>query len=231
MIEGMDKSLGDLMDHLEARGVADQTLIFFLGDNGGDCPSGGYNEISSSAPLRGRKGSKWEGGVRVPFIAAWAELNPENRWQKKMPIVSGSIRGELGSCYDLFPTILEMLGVPVPVEHPVDGQNLSRLLAGKPDPSHLDEFLSHYPHPRKAENNYFTIYRSGKWKLHYEYLEEGGRYGLYDLESDPDESLNLASENPEKLRVMMQSMVRELESMNAQYPVDGQGREVKPLIP
>jgi arylsulfatase A-like enzyme len=151
LIEGMDKSLGDLMDHLEAKGVADHTLIFLLGDNGGDCPSGGYNEISSSAPLRGRKGSRWEGGVRVPFIAAWAKLNPENRRQKKIPIVAGSIREEVGSCYD--------------------------------------------------------------------------------LENDPDESLDLASENTEKLRSMMQAMVRELESMNAQYPFDGQGREVKPVIP
>ncbi|MCP4313063.1 MAG: sulfatase-like hydrolase/transferase, partial [Bacteroidetes bacterium] len=231
MIEGMDKSLGDLMDHLDAKGIADNTLIFFLGDNGGDCPSGGYNEISSSAPLRGRKGSRWEGGVRVPFIAAWAKQDPKNRWQKKMPVVAGSIRAEVASCYDLFPTILEMLGIPVPEAHTVDGQDLSKLLSGNQDPGHRDEFLSHYPHPRKDQNNYFSIYRSGKWKLHYEYLEEGVRYSLYDLESDPDESLNLAPENPEKLRAMMKAMFRELESMGAQYPVDGHDRELKPVIP
>ncbi len=145
--------------------------------------------------------------------------------------MTGSIRQEVGACYDLLPTIASLLNVSVPAEYAIDGQSLSMLMTGKPDPDHRDEFLSHYPHPRKDQNNYFTIYRSGKWKLHYEYLEEGGRYSLYDLESDLDESLNLASENPDRLGVMIQAMVRELESMNAQYPVDGKGRALKPVIP
>jgi len=105
MIEGMDKSLGDLMDHLEAKGIAENTLIFFLGDNGGDAPLAGTDDVSSSAPLRGRKSSKWEGGVRVPFITAWGKPDPENKWQKKLPIPAGGIRREIGICYDLFPTI------------------------------------------------------------------------------------------------------------------------------
>lgn len=139
MIEGMDKSLGDLMDHLQARGVAENTLILFLGDNGGDAPLAGTDDISSSAPLRGRKGSKWEGGVRVPFIAAWAKPDPANKWQKKLPIPAGGIRREIGICYDLFPTITALAGAPVPANHPVDGRNLGRLPAGRPDQEHRNE--------------------------------------------------------------------------------------------
>ena len=69
MIEGMDKSLGDLIDHIETKGVAENTLIIFLGDNGGDAPD---KDLDGIAPvhLAGRKGAK-EGGMRVPFIASW----------------------------------------------------------------------------------------------------------------------------------------------------------------
>ena len=69
MIEGMDKSLGDLLDHLDELGVAENTLVLFLGDNGTDAPVGGTHEISCAAPLRAKKGTHYEGGMRVPFIA------------------------------------------------------------------------------------------------------------------------------------------------------------------
>lgn len=231
LIEGMDKSLGDLMDHLEAKGVAENTLIFFLGDNGGDAPLGDYNEIGSSAPLRGRKGSKWEGGIRVPFIAAWAKTNPSNKWQKKLPIVAGQIRNEVGACFDLFPTIARLIDAPVPDDYPVDGQDLTKLLSGQSDPDHRNEFLSHYPHPRQEENHYFTSYRSGKWKVIYQYLDDGNRFALYDLETDPTESRDLAPQYPDKLKAMVQVMVRELEVHNAQYPVNDDGQELSPVIP
>ena len=147
LIEGIDKSLGDLMDHLEEKGVAENTLIIFLGDNGGDAPLAGTDDISSSAPLRGRKGSKWEGGVRVPFIAAWGKPVAHNRWQKELPIPAGSIRQEIGVCYDLFPTILDLVDAPVPADHPVDGQNLKRLLIGKPDPERPERIPESLPSP------------------------------------------------------------------------------------
>ena len=67
LIEGIDKSLGDLMEYLEIKNVAESTLIIFLGDNGGDAP-GVLDKIDSAAPLSGRKGAKWEDGMRVPFI-------------------------------------------------------------------------------------------------------------------------------------------------------------------
>ena len=75
----MDKSLGDLLDHLDALGVADNTLIFFLGDNGSDAPLGHQHEVACAAPLRGKKGAHYEGGMRVPFIAAWAGARPTTR--------------------------------------------------------------------------------------------------------------------------------------------------------
>jgi len=227
----MDKSLGDLMDHLLEKGVAENTLIFFLGDNGSDAPLGGYDDIASSAPLRGKKGSRWEGGVRVPFIAAWAKPDRKNKWQKELPIQRGNIRQEVGACYDLFPTILELIDFPVPVGETVDGQSLMKLFAGQADPQHRDEFLSHYPHQWNSElNSYLTLYRCGKWKVIYRYLDDKNPYELYDLDIDPSESRNLASKNPKKLKSMMQAMVRQLESMNALYPVKD-GRPLRPVIP
>ena len=231
LVEGMDKSLGDLMDYLGEKGVAENTLIFFLSDNGGDAPLVGPDAISSSAPLRGMKGSKWEGGVRVPFIAAWGKANPSNPWQKKLPIPAGRIRPEIGVCYDLFPTILNLVGVSIPVDHHVDGQDLSRLLEGKSDRKRRAEFLNHYPHPRRGKSHFFTTWRKGSWKLRYDYFADADhRYGLYNLTSDPTESRNLAIEFPEQLRSMMQDMVRELRSMDAVYPLIN-GRSLEPVVP
>lgn len=231
MIEGMDKSLGDLLDHFEAKGIAENTLIIFLGDNGGDAPVQDVDAIDASAPQCSRKGGKCEGGMRVPFIAAWGKADPSNPWQKKLPIPAESIRQEIGTCYDLFPTIAKFVRFHVPSDYPVDGQDLSRLLTGQLDPEHRNEFLNHYPHPRRGVSNFFTIWRQGNWKVMYEYLEEGAkRYSLYNLANDPSESHNLAAEQSEQLRVMMQGMVRELESMDAVYPVKD-GRQLTPIIP
>ena len=114
LIEGMDASLGRLLDHLDRLGVAGNTLIFFLGDNGSDAPLGHQHAVASAAPLRGKKGSHYEGGMRVPFIAAWARPDPANPHQRRLPIAVGGVQGQIASVCDLFPTVLGSAGVAAP---------------------------------------------------------------------------------------------------------------------
>lgn len=230
LVEGVDKSLGDLLDHLQVRGVAENTLILFIGDNGSDAPMGEKNEIASSAPLRGKKATRWEGGLRVPFIAAWASVDRDNPWQRKLPIPQGAINKEMGVCYDLLPTITDFVDVPIPSRHAVDGQNLRLRLLGKEDNNYRNTFLTHFPHEHR--NKHFTTYRLDQWKLIYNYnpATEIPDYQLYNMEKDLSESNNLSQSHPEKLQVMVRAMSQELEAMDALYPV--RGTEVlKPVIP
>jgi arylsulfatase A-like enzyme len=236
LIEGMDKSLGDILDHLDALGVADNTLIFFLGDNGTDAPLGDPHAVACAAPLRGKKGAHYEGGMRVPFIAAWAKADPNNTYQQRLPIPAGKIQPQQATCYDLFPTILALTDIQAPKSHVVDGQRLDTLLTGKPDPKRKQTFLMHYPHsPHRS--NYFTVYRDGDWKVIYHYIpskaSENSHYQLYNLAEDPFESRNLATTNPNQLRRMMQGLITSLERHHALYPVakkDGT-TPLKPKLP
>ncbi len=222
LIEGMDKSLGDILDHVSALGVAENTLVFFLGDNGSDAPLGHEHAVACAAPLRGKKGAHYEGGMRVPFIAAWAKSNPDNPNQQNLTIPSGVIQPQLASVPDLFPTISQIVGVEPPAGHVTDGSSLVKLLSGQTDPTRAERFLMHYPHsPHRS--NYFTCYRDGNWKVIYHYFpseaSEGSHYQLYNLADDPFESTNLAAKEPERLKDMMLGLVEGLETFGAQYPV------------
>ena len=230
LVEGIDKSLGDLMEHLDDKGVANNTVIFFLGDNGSASPLGGNGNIGSSAPLRGKKGSKWEGGIRVPFIAAWAKPDRKNPWQQRMPIRVGGFQRQVGACFDLFPTITSLAEASLPGNHTEDGRSLATLLAGKRDPDRREVFLSHFPHPRT--DKHFTTYRDGDWKLIYHYLPTKNvkRYALYNLAADPTESRDVAEANPKQVKRLTQAMADQLVRSDALYPIVD-GKEVKPIIP
>jgi arylsulfatase A-like enzyme len=108
LIEGMDKSLGDIMDKLNALGIAENTLIIFLGDNGSDAPLGDEKGHFSSAPLRGKKGTEYEGGTRVPFIAGWAKPAMNASIQKSFPIKQRAIQEQMATVMDIYPTILSL---------------------------------------------------------------------------------------------------------------------------
>ena len=133
LIEGMDKSLGDMLDQFEQLGIAENTLVFFLGDNGSDAPLGHQHQVACAAPLRGKKGAHYEGGMRVPFIAAWAKPDPKNRFQQQLNIPAGGIQSQVAAVTDLFPTILEFTGISTPTGHIVDGSQLQTLLTGASD--------------------------------------------------------------------------------------------------
>lgn len=113
MVQEMDKGVGEILDALQAEGIAGNTLVFFS-DNG---PSG----QGSAGPLRGNKGKPWEGGHRVPTIAWWPGK-----------IVAGKTTDHLGISLDLMPTMLELAGASVPEGHKLDGVSLCPvLLEGK----------------------------------------------------------------------------------------------------
>jgi arylsulfatase A-like enzyme len=235
LVEGMDKSLGDLLDHLETLGIAENTLVFFLGDNGSDAPLGHEHQVACAAPLRGKKGSHYEGGTRVPFIAAWAKPAPQNPLQKRLPISPQTIQRQQAAVYDLFPTILQAAQTSPPRSHAVDGLPLDTLLSGKPDPGRPETFLMHYPH-QPHRSNHFTSYREGGWKVVYHYFpdaqSDGARYQLFHLAEDPFEQQNLAARNPAQLKRMMERLVDSLRHHNAQYPVSAeQGGSLIPSVP
>lgn len=234
LIEGMDKSLGDLLDHLETLGVAENTLILFVGDNGSDAPLGHEHAVACAAPLRGKKGSHYKGGVRVPFIAAWGKPNVDNPFQEKLPIPADAIQTQLASVCDLFPTLAGITETAIPCDHVVDGVSLNALLLGNPDRTRQESFLMHYPHaPHRSD--YWTSYRDGEWKVIYRYVpsaaSENKHYQLFHLRSDPFEQTDLAATHPEELSRMMQVLIAQLEAYHALYPVDGDRQTLLPQLP
>ena len=233
LIEGMDKSLGDILDHLETLGIAENTLVVFLGDNGSDAPLGDADDIGSSAPLRGKKGSEFEGGTRVPCIIAWARPDGQNRWQLRMPVRSGAVSSRVGTLMDLYPTLVRAVGgAPVPPEYPCDGWSLHAILGGWDDPQRPDDrFLNHFPHAHRG--SYFTSWRHGPWKLIYYYHPEqpdAPRCVLYHLEKDPSESRDVLRRHPRLARRLLREMIERLDRENACYPVDAEGRTLRPRL-
>lgn len=229
LIEGMDKSLGVLLDWLEESGEAENTLILFLGDNGGDAPLGGPADHGSSAPFRGRKGSEYEGGVRVPFIAAWAKPDKDNIFQQKYPIAQNAVQRQMGTIMDIFPTIISVAGLEMPEGHEADGSDLKRLLNGKRDCRHRNDFLMHFPHGEHRAN-YFTTYRKGRWKLIYHYNPENPgepSWELFNLKKDPYETYDLKDKRKGKVSRMIKAMSSRLVRENALYPIDREGNEIR----
>lgn len=230
MIEGIDKSLGDIMDHLAKLGVAEDTLVLFVGDNGSDAPLGPTHTIACAAPLRGKKGTHYEGGMRVPMIAAWAKPNAENHCQQQLAIPANTILNDVAAVYDLFPTILQLAEAKVP--EGIDGVDLKPLLRGNRGGLSQRPFLMHFPHEHRS--SYFTVLREGDWKLiyHYRPKQNSPRYELFNLAADFNESNNLATTEPEKLTAMVKAMTKALDDAQAQYPLaDDMKTPLKPELP
>ncbi|MHC4947492.1 MAG: sulfatase [Planctomycetota bacterium] len=188
MIESVDAALGAVVARLEALGVADRTVVIFTSDNGGISPLGFPDH---NAPLKGIKGSPYEGGLRVPTVVAWPGVTDGGR-RCTVPIVS----------HDLFPTLLAMAGADPPAEHAalVEGEDLSGLLRDLGGPPPDRPLFWHHPHvrpPSHLPSIAFTAVRAGPWKLIY--LHANGTFLLFDLEADVGETANLAARHPERV--------------------------------
>lgn len=226
LVEGMDKSLGDVLDHLRLRGLAENTLVVFLGDNGGDAPLGPARGWASSAPLRGKKGSEFEGGIRVPCIIGWAA--PGGGMQL-LPVARGTLQTQVACIMDIYPTLMRLVGVSLPEDHPVDGQDLGVLLTGKKDPAREEVFMCHFPHRHRG--SYYTTYRNGPWKLIYYYNPahpELPQSVLFNLEEDPYETTDVSGRHPGITARLLKEMTARLERERAAYPVDFEGRPIPP---
>lgn len=228
LIEGMDKSLNDILEHLNKLKIAENTLIIFLGDNGSDAPLGKTHDIASSAPLRGKKGTHYEGGMRVPFIASWAKTAADNPIQRKFPVKNCIIDNKFAKISDIFPTILEIAGINKPEGHQIDGSSLTDFFKGN-TAAHPQKFLMHFPHSHRS--SYFTVLRDGDYKLVFHYKnKEGEKYELFNLKKDTYEQENLAHLNHKTLKEMISKMQISLEDCKAQYPHTGdKTTAIKPL--
>ena len=230
LIEGIDKSLGDILNHAIDLGVGENTLIFFLGDNGSDAPLPIENHYSSSSPLKGKKGNHWEGGMRVPFIASWVAPNGNVSTQKRLPIAQNAIQQQMGSVLDIYSTICQIANVNSPDGFITDGFDLKDQLIGKQNEVRDELFLNHFPHGNHR-TNYFTSLVKSDWKVIYHYqIEKEPHYELYNLKEDPFETNNMAEENPIKLKEMMQILFAEMKNKNAHYP-EKEGKLLELIIP
>ena len=216
LVEGMDKSLGDILNCLENLHIADNTLIFFIGDNGSAAPLGDARGYTSSAPLRGKKGTEYEGGFRVPFIVSWAHPSAKSKVQRLLPIAKGEVQTQFGQLVDILPTIARITDSQIPDSVIIDGQDLSTLIAGKKDPNHADTFLMHYPHG--GPGSYYTSYREGDWKIIYYYNPQHAEYPstlLFNLKNDPYEKTDLSRKEPNQVKRLVNKLAKELESKGA----------------
>jgi arylsulfatase A-like enzyme len=172
VVEAIDWSTGVLMGALEELGLAEDTLILFTSDNGSTGRNG-----ASNLPLRGRKGTTYEGGMRLPLIA---------RWPGGVP--AGGVRDEIVSSMDLMPTFASLCGGEMPTDRVIDGRDFSGLLCGeKGATGPREEMFYYFRYELQAV-------RRGRWKLH------TARGELYDLQDDPTEQINLHAARPEIVR-------------------------------
>jgi len=190
-IEAIDWSVGQVLDTLRELNLDANTLVFYTSDNG---PWYMKSEDGGSAtPLRGGKGTTYEGGMRMPFIARWRGHVPANR-----------VSHEVLSHIDLMPTIVALAGGQVPTDRIIDGKDVSPILFGQPDAKNPHEYFLYFG------DNSLNAIRSGKWKLKFEgTLREETYYtkyeqpdakippALYNLELDPGEQKDVAPNHPD----------------------------------
>ena len=185
MIENLDLNIGKLIHNLEQRKLLDNTAIIFTSDNGG---------TFSNYPLRGGKGVYYEGGIKIPLIIKYKNLKSK-----------GIISDKLVSHLDIYPTIIDLVGLKKSSKRNLEGESLLDIISvdyadTRPLFWHFPIYLGGYP-KHHGSSDYFrqipgSAVRKGEWKLFHYF--ENDNIELYNLKNDPGEKDNLADKHPNK---------------------------------
>ena len=201
MVEAMDMAVGKVLAKLEELGLARNTTVIFMSDNGGLSTKEG--SPTSNLPLRAGKGWLYEGGIREPMMIKWPGLTKPK-----------SICSEPVISTDFYPTMLEIAGLEQkPMQH-MDGMSLVPLLKG--DKLERGAIYWHYPHYGNQGSSPGSAVREGEWKL-IEWHEDGG-VELYNLRDDIGEKKNLAEKYPEVKQRLYEMLKRWRKSVDAKMP-------------
>ena len=200
MIQSVDDGVGKIVAALEELKIADNTVILFSSDNGG------YGPATDMAPLKGYKGTYYEGGIRVPFFVKWPGS-----------VKAGGRTSEPITGVDVYPTLCAMAGAELPEGQPGDGRNLVPLLKGEVAALgeralfwHFPSYLQSYRGLASEQRDVLfrtrpcSVVRKGDWKLH-QYFEDGS-VELYNLREDIGESKNLATRESEKAAQLLAAL-------------------------
>jgi len=218
LVEGMDKSLGDILANVERHGLADNTIVLFMSDNGGLSAHGrGGQPHTHNKPLSSGKGSAHDGGIRVPMIVKWPGVTKPGSRCSQYVIIE-----------DFFPTILEMAGVADyrQVGGVIDGVSFVPLLKQAQGYPQDRPLFWHYPNcwgPTGPGIGPSSTIRQGDWKLIYYHASRS--YELFNLATDLGEQNNLAEKEPAIRGRLAAELGKFLASVGAQMPrqrADGQ---------
>jgi len=202
MVHSLDDAVGSLLDALDTEGIADETVIVFYSDNGGNIHCGleeidasgekYITAITSNHPLRGGKGGIHEGGIRVPAVVVWPGVTkPGSRSDTRIQST------------DLYPTILRMLNVEQPKDHVIDGVDFAKALRGEEmDRGPMFTLVPGHGNTPQWLPPSMSVHHDD-WKLirTFHYGEDGKHeYRLYNLRDDIGENSNLAAVHPEKVK-------------------------------
>ena len=205
MVESMDDAIGTLIDTLDRLRIADNTIIIFTSDNGGNM----YNEVdgttpTSNAPLRGGKATIFEGGTRVPCVVVWPGIT-----------TAGTRSSAIVQSEDYYPTLLSGLSIKPATDQKFDGVSILPALKGDPlDGKTVFQFFPHNPGVPDWLPPAVSVHR-GDWKLIriFHGGEKGAhRYLLFNLRDDLSEKTNLAAQKP--------GLVTELDNLIEKFLAD-----------
>lgn len=229
MLKSVDESLGRILDKLDELGIAENTLVIFTSDNGGNTHSmreedgkasranladpttasyrkwAGYKPPTDNTPLRDGKSSLYEGGTRVPLMV---------RWPGK--IAPGTTSDAIVGCIDLYPTVLELAGLAAPSQQKLDGLSFAPVLHGTGSVAR-DAYFTWFPHLVPG-----VSVRQGDWKLIRRFTERPdkfeGLHELFNLKDDLGETRNLAKQMPDKVKELDALIDAFVRDTGALYP-------------